>query len=279
MDEKNNNLKKLVDSSGYPFQLRIENEIRTADTRWNIITHEHPWKNISNETEGFIDVILGNNATRVVLECKRPRGGVWVFIISREEQVSVERFRICWAHCMPERKDLVDWDDFHVVPGSQESEFCIVRGHGDKTEPFLERLSKCVLSSTEALAHEELSLIRHPEFDRLRFFIPVIVTTAELKVCRLEPNQVSISDGSIKEPKFETVPWIRFRKSLSVYDTDKIGVATLKEITEKKERSIFIMNSTSLSHFLKSLEICSQAWGASPWEKARQIERMQENET
>jgi hypothetical protein len=267
MTEKNGQLKNLVDSSGYPFQIAIENEIRTANTDWKIITREHPWKNPDEETEGFIDLVLGHGTGRLVLECKRPRGGVWIFLISQKAQESAQRFKVCWAHCRPNRNDLIDWSDFQVIPESLESEFCVIRGHEDKAEAFLERLAKHVLSSIEALASEEIKLIRDPKLDKLRLFIPAIVTSAELKICRLNPNQISISEGTIIESNFETVQWVRFRKSLSVRIRNWPDVTDLNGIAQKKERSIYVINSLNLSLFLKSLKICEQAWGPLPWER------------
>jgi hypothetical protein len=39
MSEKSDQLKKLVNSSGYPLQLAVEYEVQTIQTRWEIISH------------------------------------------------------------------------------------------------------------------------------------------------------------------------------------------------------------------------------------------------
>ena len=270
---KNNKLKELVNSSGFPFQLAVENEIQSisSQTQWKIITREHPWRNINDEAEGFIDLVVGHGAVRLVLECKRPRGGLWVFLISDKRQESVKRFRVCWAHCRPNRSDLVGWDDFDILPMSPESEFCVIRGQGENTKPLLERLGRYVLSSTEALATEELNLIRSPQIDHLRLLAPVIVTSAELKICKLSPEEISVSNGTITESEFKTVPWIRFRKSLAVSEVEYSKFNELSEITEKKERSLFVINSSHLSDFLKKWEFRTPSYSI-PWDLARQIE-------
>ncbi|HDZ28088.1 hypothetical protein LCGC14_0975100 [marine sediment metagenome] len=270
---KNNKLKELVNSSGFPFQLAVENEIKSisSQTPWSIIAREHPWRNINDKDEGFIDLVIGYGAVRLVLECKRPRGGLWVFLISDKRQESVKKFRVCWAHCKPNRSDLVGWNDFDILPMSPESEFCVIRGKGENTKPLLERLGRYVLSSTEALAVEELNLIRSPQIDHLRLLVPVIVTSAELKVCKLSPEEISISNGTITDSEFKTVPWIRFRKSLAVSEVEYSMFNELSEITEKKERSLFVINSSNLSNFLKKWDFHTPSYSI-PWDLARQIE-------
>lgn len=274
MGGKNNKLKEFVNSSGFPFQLAVENEIQSisSQTPWSIIAREHPWRNINDEDEGFIDLVIGYGTVRLVLECKRPRGGLWVFLISDKRQESVKRFRVCWAHCKPNRSDLLEWSDFNITPVSPESEFCIIRGQGENKKPLLERLGRYVLSSTEAMATEELNLIRSSQIDHLRLLIPVIVTSAELKICKISPEEISVSDGTITDSEFKTVPWVRFRKSIAVSEVGYSKLEELSEVTEKKERSLFVINSSHLSDFLKKWDFSPSSSFNLPWVLARQFE-------
>jgi hypothetical protein len=277
MTEKSNQLKALVNSSGYLFQLAVEHEVRTnqAQTGWRILTREHPWKNPSDATEGFIDLVLGQGEIRLVIECKRPKGGVWVFLITDQRLMSATRFRMCWTHIKPGRRDLVDWDDFFLDPESPESEFCVIRGGEDK-EPVLERLARCVLSSTEALALEQMILDRPLTLDKLGLLIPAIVTAAELKVCKVDHKDIRLSDGTIDNPEFKTVPWIRFRKSLSILIAKGPGLTELSHISQKKVRCIFVINSLHLSDFLKKFNYGKHVrMGLDPWFTARQMEEWQ----
>lgn len=274
---KSDPLKALVNSSGYLFQLVVENEVRTSQERtgWRILTREHPWKNPNDAAEGFIDLVLGQGEIRLVVECKRPKGGVWVFLIPDQTLMSVTRFRMCWTHIEPGHRDLVDWDDVFLDPESPESEFCVIRGGEDK-EPVLERLARNVLSSTEALALEQMDLRRFSITDRLGLLIPAIVTAAELKVCKVDLKDIRLSDGTIDSPEFKTVPWIRFRKSLSISIAEGPGLTELRDISEKKVRSIFVINSLHLSDFLKNFNYeMDIQMDPSPWITARQIEKLQ----
>jgi hypothetical protein len=163
-----------------------------------------------------------------------------------------------------------------MVPESPESEFCIIRGHGENTESVLERLARHVLSSTEALALEEMGLRRYSTQDKLGLFVPIIVTSADLKTSKCEPKNISLSDGTISDPEFETVPWVRFRKSLSTFNGDKSTFTELNKISEKEQRSIFVINSMHLSNFLKQWKLEPSQFGTYPWIAARQIEEMQD---
>jgi hypothetical protein len=281
MKEKNDRLKNLVNSSGFLFQLAVENEVRTSRERrgWRILTREHPWKNPNDVTEGFIDLVLGLGEIRIVIECKRPKDGVWVFLISDQTDMSVNRFRICWTHIKPGRRDLVGWDDLILDPESPESEFCVIRGAEDK-EPLLERLARNVLSSTEALALEQMTLRRPSITDRLGLLIPAIITAADLRVCKLDCKDIRLSDGTIDNPEFKTVPWVRFRKSLSTSIAEGPGLTELSDISEKKVRSIFVISSLHLSDFLKNFNYeMDIQMGPSAWITARQIEELQNNIT
>src|SRR5690242_14203321 len=76
----------LVNSSGFPFQLRIAYEIRhmTPGAGWDIISEEHAWKDETGN-EGFIDLVVGGNTAydrlRMIMECKRTRNADWVFLV------------------------------------------------------------------------------------------------------------------------------------------------------------------------------------------------------
>ena len=66
---------KQLSLSGFPFQLRIEEEIRSTETNhgWRVVTREQAWANSEAQSTGFIDLILRHSpldALRMVIECK-----------------------------------------------------------------------------------------------------------------------------------------------------------------------------------------------------------------
>lgn len=256
MDEQDEELRKLVNSSGFPFQMAIQNEIESLKTRpeWEIITTEHHWKNGTTGTDGWIDIVTGYGIVRLIIECKRPRGGNWIFLSSNDNQEKVSRFRTlcgCWKNSNSLKQG---WFDLEFLPESQESEFCVIRGQEESSQSLLERLGGQLISSVEALAIEALNLIRNTH-KPLLIFLPAIVTSAELKICRFKSREIAIQDGTIKAPDFETVPYVRFRKTLATSDIEYSNFDDLSEIKEVKERSLFIINSLKLRDFLSEWEV------------------------
>jgi hypothetical protein len=70
---------KQINRSGFPFQLRIEHEIRTTQSNhgWLVTSRDHPWRKPDSESSGFIDLVLNREDLpydRLVIECKRVRG-------------------------------------------------------------------------------------------------------------------------------------------------------------------------------------------------------------
>ncbi|MCY7351296.1 MAG: hypothetical protein LH606_11605 [Cytophagaceae bacterium] len=79
MSEQNSELKdalKQVNKSGFPFQLRVEDEIKQSvlHHRWYVLSSEQPWENADAGRSGFIDLVLTNDSMHqrnMVIECKR----------------------------------------------------------------------------------------------------------------------------------------------------------------------------------------------------------------
>jgi hypothetical protein len=92
---------KLINKSGFPFQLRVEHEIQRtkSDHKWELASREHPWSSTTNnELYGYIDLVLNHSempGDRLVVECKRIKGDderqlQWLFLIpegSRETPI------------------------------------------------------------------------------------------------------------------------------------------------------------------------------------------------
>src|SRR5580765_2733398 len=131
-DQMDGSLPNLVNASGFVFQMAIEHLIRTTkDHGWRITSAEHPWRCAATNQEGFIDLDLEKWALTAVIECKRPRGGAWVFLIPSSHPSMVTRVRCLWVAGATGGPDVAGWHDFGVIPESPESSFCVVRGSGE----------------------------------------------------------------------------------------------------------------------------------------------------
>ena len=268
MNERENNFKKIANASGFPFQLAIEDEIKTNINKhnWEVITHEFPWYASEKSAEGYIDLILKKNRNRMVIECKRLKEGAWIFLNPNKTTDSKQRARLLWSRLEFEEKQNITGEKY-ITPNcfmgyseflsgeSPESEFCSIRGSGDDGKPFLERIAGNLLTSVESLVYEELDLMNRIKKETSIIYIPAIITNAELIICNFEPDKMSLSDALISEADFKTVPMIKFRKSLSTRLTANSHPQELMEIRENKERTVFIINAKSLTDVLKNINI------------------------
>ncbi len=272
MAETNESLLELANASGFLFQLRVEREIaeKSSDHGWEVAAREHYWKDVKTDNDGYIDLVLNRGTVHMAIECKRLLNASWLFLIPDEPSSDVNRARLLWTNQIPEHPSLSGWDEFAVNPTSSEAAFCVVRGQNSKDKPLLEKLCGTVLQALEGLASEGLGLKPNQANETNRVYIPVILTTAKLVTCRFDSSDVDIISGqlALDQCKFESVPFLRFRKGLvTTRISKKKPLIDFKEANREKERTVFVVQAGALSDFLKHWELCfSRQW---PWSVAR----------
>lgn len=258
--ESDEKLMKLVNTSGFPFQIVISNLIKTTKDShgWSVFSSEAPWQNPETGRSGYIDLILQNyhETQLMVIECKRVRDAQWVFLIPNRRQLD-RRHGTLWISYMKNERKSYGWWDVNLDPESPEAEFCVVRGQDKNSQPMLERIASELIEATESIALEELKFIKpanvYSEFGRL--YSSVIVTTAQLKICIFDPSDVSISDGNLSNAEFITVPFVRFRKSLTTSLSPNVKPTGLEQAIRGKTRTVFVINASSLIDIIKIWEI------------------------
>lgn len=146
-------------------------------------------------------------------------------------------------------------------PPTPESGFCVIPGHDNSSKPLLERLAASVVESTEGFSEEEKDLFFAKNQEQLRIYYNVIITTAELKVCNFDSSNVSLENGELSKHEFHSVPYVRFRKQLSVNtNNSKTGVpACYYEISYAKENTVFVVNASHFIEFLEEFELDGNA--------------------
>jgi len=262
---------KLLNASGYLFQLAVEDVAKNSN-KFEEVMRELPWRNSETGTGGFADLLFSYGMVRIVVECKRPKDGIWLFLVDKDVKEAF-RAKCRWVDSKPGKKDLSGWDDIAIIPGSIESEICIIRGQGEENSPLLERLSNVLLESVDALAAEEISLTNQQSFGEHLVYVPMIVTAADLKICRIDSNQIELKDGTIEQAVFDSVPMVRFRKSLTTSLTAGASPESLSASNKNKERTILIVNASSLSEVLSNWEIKNFTHQPHyPWYRARMRE-------
>src|SRR5688572_12794753 len=85
MTEDNSSFLNYVNSSGFAFQMRIEEEILKGQNRWQLVGREHRWQD-ENGRDGYIDLILDFGRLRVLIECKKQKDKNWIFLKSKSSQ-------------------------------------------------------------------------------------------------------------------------------------------------------------------------------------------------
>lgn len=271
--QKKVQLEKLLNSSGFLFQLAIENFVSSSDNHeWRVISREHPWKHNEMESEGFIDLILsaGHDMFFMVCECKRTKQGEWVFIVENEKKGNVKPIRCLWIAGTSKGHSFSGWDDVNFKPPSPESSFCVIRGSGEGSQPLLERLAGNLLLSIDCLADEDIGIIKKGKHNIYKgMYLPVIITNATLYICELDINNISITDGTVFNQEFKEVPMVRFRKTLSFDSPPNSKALDIESASLERERTVLVINSSSLIDILSTSSLKREGWeNLHPWDAA-----------
>jgi hypothetical protein len=265
MNERDN--MAIVNTSGFPFQMRVAQAIRDNPGRhgWRLLAEEHPWKHPASGESGFIDLIAGFGAVRLVAECKRGADSTWLFLMKKADRKTGDIAEVLCTDSQTGKPDLCEWCRMRIQPASPIASFCIVRGQGEK-EPMLERIASTLLRSTEALGNEELQLARDRSFGNYQFYIPTIITTAQLVICRIDPNDVDMKDGKIDVTRadYEDVDSLRFRKAFGVPDRYTAS-ESLEETHIESLRTVVVVSASRLTDFLDKMDLKQESdWSGWP---------------
>jgi len=129
----------------------------------------------------------------------------------------------------------------------------MIRGSGENDSPLLERIASKLLVSVEALAAEETSLrLISDTRDPRRVYVPVIITTARLWVCRFNAEDIDLATGDVSGTEFQEVPLIRFKKALTPprvpepgRDVSEMPHRTFRRVSREQERTVLVMNAAT----------------------------------
>jgi len=258
-----NKFEKFVNSSGFPLQIGLTHLIEKTRNEhgWKVLSSEHPWKHPVTGSNGFIDLILvhENGVQIMVIECKRVLNTFWTFLIPSKE-TKLRRHVNSWVTLTQNNQvKRFNWIDVNPEPVSPESKFCVVPGQDNKSKPMLERTSSDLVEAAEAFAKEEC-IINKPGNEFLRIYFQVIITTAELKICNFDPEEINIETGEISNSSFETVPFVRFRKSLTTHHNPS-SYQNLSDLIQAQERTILVINANEIVNILKEWDLGQLPYG------------------
>lgn len=261
-DTPDHKLQTYVNSTGFPLQIAIKHAVNTefkqwSEEGWKVQFSEIPWRNEGSNSSGFIDLVIQDepNTQAVIVECKRVRDSDWIFLCPSPSSSSKHNSKPWITYVENQNVKHFGWVEASVNPSSYQSEFCIIPGSDPKSKSLLERAAADLIESIEAFSIEELSLHKASS-EYFRIYYPVIVTTAEIKVCKFNRSDIEIQNGEIGKSEFVTVPYVRFSKCLTTHDTkDTTKGTTISETMKEKERTVFVVNSSKFIEFLRDLSI------------------------
>lgn len=268
MPEKDE-LAELVNASGLALQLKVEHAIKhNIDHAFRVVSREHPWS--LGDDMGFVDLVLTSDVASCVVECNQARDGSWVFVVPREGDGKRTGMRVSWLSGKKFPQITSGCGNVDLLPFSYESAFCVTSGTGGRDRTMLERLCATLLRSCDALATQEIKILSAMQQSYGGYYIPLIVTTAQLYACKLDPDTISLTDGNLGTSELETVPFIRFTKAFSSSSvvTSAATPASLEELAEQEARTVIIVNAGAVIDFLTAVQQPDFA-KALPWDTIR----------
>ncbi|MBU3914968.1 hypothetical protein KKA14_05475 [bacterium] len=212
---------------------------------------------------GFIDLVLVNHLENynLVVECKRVKDTSWIFLVEGTGKI-YRRDAKCFVLDTETVVNRFEWFDLPLDPKTFQSQYCVIPGTDNRSISLIERAAAELVSSTEGLATEDRALSKSVCFGgsgTSRIYFNVIVTTASLQVCHLDPGKISLENGTVDEAILKEVPFLRFRKQLNPsYELSKIiDTSNDKDVIRAKENTIFVVNSKHITKFLNEFRVDS----------------------
>ena len=259
MNEKaDRGLWNVVNASGFPLQMRVRQEIEDHHEKhgWEVVAGEYPWR--SSTEDGYVDLILQKRITKLVLDCKRS-SAPWVFLLPDNVTSGMLRARCRWAQHVPGKRGGYSipsgYSDIQFEPRTDEAEFCAIRGSSDRGTNLLERAAGTLVRAVDMIAGAEsgFAISATPSFRAI--YVPVIVTTADVRVARFPIGEVSLENGKIRTGRFEEVEAIRFRKSLSTIGSASEKPRDMAESKVESERTVYVVTASAIVEFLSSWKL------------------------
>lgn len=256
---KNMNPRSIANSSGFPLQIRLSDLTRST-SQWKVLFEELPWQAPDETAKGFIDLVILNTNSgflSMVIECKRVRQTEWVFLIPKPMSSHRSHAKLWCSTKSNSSWSNFGWQDWQTEPMTYESKFCAIPGQAHGKQTLLERTCWDLIESVEALALQEKRMTEGMNERKFmhRLYIPVVVTTAKLKIARFDPKEISLKEGDLsKDVEFESVPYLRFRKTLSYIQHNFFEDRSHNEAFQDTERTVFVVNSESFYAFIESFE-------------------------
>jgi hypothetical protein len=265
-------LLELINGSGFPFQMSVKKRIddSSIEHRWKVVAEEHAWEHPFRSTSGFLDLVLQHQLDvifRCTVECKRSKDAPnWVFLQGPDGIKDTLRLSTFWVNGSTERKTKRAWVNADFNPPSPESAFCIIPKNHERF-PLLEKIADDLLTATEAIGLDEMSLTKVSglSWGTMYFYVPIIITNSRLFIGTFDPLQMDLNTGILQDGDCELteVPCVRFRKTLRTHFENSEHIPLrweqLEPINENRKRTVLVINAGQLRESLCRLWVYESA--------------------
>lgn len=273
-----------LNASGYPFQQRCLDELQEVPN-WRITTNEYPVSVLGQDTK--IDIVLKSNQFFLIIECKRadPNYLRWVFpeqvrnvaIRVRATQLYIQEIRGNETFRQGQRSQIkpepvsvlahVNDDELRVASWGLEVLTRVNKNSGRSVKPSrteaIEDACYQVFKGLGGFVLEQVQqLVKHPETGG-SYFLPVIVTTANLYTAQYDVSKIDLGNGKLpqEEANLEEAKWLVLDygvgDSIQVAPVSDVYVGRDPEEIRKryKSKGVLVVNAVHLKEFFSRLYI------------------------
>jgi hypothetical protein len=211
------------------------------------------WRDAEGKDIGYIDLVLIRDRTLLLVECKRLQEASWVLLPKPGNAEGRRQFTALLAQRHNSTVRSISRWHYTGEPRSAIAEYCVTKTGGGGHP--IDSIAADLVRAADALANEERKIVQSytPHADRI--YIPAIVTTAPIYICRVDPASISLGDGKIPPTAdFGEVPWARFTKQLSTLPgrdmpLESLGANWPTNLAETKERTVWLVNASAPADF------------------------------
>lgn len=279
-------LLNALNEQGFIFQEACKHCLEEVQTGWKVKAFEYPVSLQGNDTR--VDIVLRNSDSDspelwALIECKRanPEYVYWLFGSPGLPSVDASCSALGFS-CPSVRSDepfrirkLVEPLHFGISTYAAKSWMEVKRNPKKERTSNTENIEKAfaqVLTGTAGFAEEHLEQRCKHKATFKTFFIPIVITTATLYVAEYKPEDVNLETGTISQEKVhlgpngqppEELEWMLIdygageNVAPSIIPEDYMCLDPGKLQEEYKTRSIFVVNSKSITSFFSKLQLVS----------------------
>lgn len=246
-----------VNCSGFPLQIAVSNLVNhlpktsPLSGKWHVLYEEHAWHDAETGKGGFIDLVLSHEMSKkiLVVECKRMRDNNWIFLGHEENQTSRTSAKTLIYNY---ENNIFCWKNMAHEANSPLCKYSVINAEKDVKRINIDQIASETILSTQSFAEEYAEEQVYDSCSGAQiFFCSLIVTTAKLYLCDIDPNEIALSNGEIPsgvEPK--PIPFVRYHKQLATMIKPEYHNQE-ERLDKAKERTVFIVNVDGLQAFLE----------------------------